>query len=1127
MSQPVDSAQREESLDINHSFIVQAPAGSGKTSLLTQRYLRLLAKVQQPEEILAITFTRKAAAEMHERIMHSLALAKQPRPDDEFAAASWDIACKVLQHDADNEWHLLETPNRLRVQTIDSLCANLTRQLPVTSRFGSPPSIQVDASPLYVDAARNCLAELAGDDEVAEAIQLLLLHLDNQLSRAEQLISVMLSSRDQWMRHLASDHSESFNRHTLEDVLQRSIESILSRLIESFTDEQRDCLQDLLAFAAAHIADTDSAIYRYGEVIDLYDSDPSSIESWQMLAGFLLTGTGGWRKQASAALGFPAPSATKDKPLKALYTEKKKQYKELLSELSNNPTLTELVAWIGCLPSPQYTQQQWAFIQALFVVLPRAVAHLRLVFQYNAQVDFCEVSLSASRALHDSSGVTDLALILDYQLQHILVDEFQDTSETQFSLLQDLLAGWQAGDGRTLFLVGDPMQSIYRFRQAEVGLFLKTQQQGLGEVSDIKALNIAVNFRSQSGVVNWVNEVFKNIMPPQDDLYTGAISYKSSIAFNKGLTESEAVCYYPHIDRPAEGKALLELIQAIQKNSPDESIGVLVRSRGALLDLVAQLNQAGVAYQASDIDPLNQRQTVIDLMSLSRAYLQAADRVAWLAVLRAPWCGLSLSDLLLLLDDAVAEEPLWDLMLDPLRLQTLSVKGQQSVRHLLKAFEEAFSYRERMSLAESITGLWRHLLAPECLRSAAELSDAEAFFACLQELEAADQSVDIAVLDQRLQKLYAAPDVNASDRLQIMTIHKSKGLEFDHVILPGLDRQARHDDKRLLAWLERPAEFSDESELLIAPIKATGSDEDDGIGRYLTKIEQEKSRHESQRLLYVAVTRAKKQLHLSFCVSYDEKKQEIKSPSSNTLLGLLWPSINDAIEMPHDELLADVITEKAPITIQRLQLDKVIQKASVQADFQHRVGKRFKQQTSLIEFELAAELAAAIGTVCHQCMQIMGERGVDSEPFDDASIRCLLLDVGVLPKMVELALKRVQTILHACLKDKRGRWVLSNTHEESQFEWAISGVINNEVIHARLDRSFVDQGQRWIIDYKTSQFDGDNIEEFLDQEMLTYKAQLERYALLISRIDKRPIQLGLYYPEYAAWRSWEYTGYAD
>lgn len=1121
MSKPEDSQQREQSLDISRSFIVQAPAGSGKTSLLTQRYLRLLARVQQPEEILAITFTRKAAAEMHERIMGSLQLALQARPSDAFDAQTWDIAREVLQHDQLNEWHLLQTPNRLRVQTIDALCSNLTQQLPVTSRFGSPPSIQTDSSPLYIEAARHCLAELDADDEVAEAIKRLLLHVDNQLSRAEQLIASMLASRDQWMRHLTSDQPERFSRETLEEVLQRSIESVLIRLVCCLSDDQRESLEALLAFAAEHIIDIDSAIYQYGDSIDLTDADASSLAAWQMLAGFLLSSTGEWRKQASAALGFPAASAANDKQQKSLFGDKKKQYKALLAELAEDEQLTELMSWLTCLPSAHYSQQQWQFVEALFIVLPRAVGHLRLVFQYHAKVDFCEVSLSASHALHDATGVTDLALRLDYQLQHILVDEFQDTSETQFSLLQDLVAGWQAGDGRSLFLVGDPMQSIYRFRQAEVGLFLKTQQDGLGEVRDIQALNISVNFRSQAGVVNWVNQVFKQVMPAHDDLYSGAISYKPSMAF-KGELDDQAVCYYPHADRAAEGQALLGLIQVIQQDQPDASIGVLVRGRTALVDLVAELNQAGVAYQASDIDPLNLRPTVIDLVSLSRAYLQAADRVSWLAVLRAPWCGFSLSDMLLLVEGA-AYETVWDLIHDESRTQALSTQGKQGLQHVLKVFQQAFENRERMPLSEIIYGLWGDLLGPECLSVEAELNDAQAYFNCLRELEAENQTLDIEALEARLDKLYAAPDVNASDRLQIMTIHKAKGLEFDHVILPGLDRRARHDDKRLLAWLERPSELYDDSELLISPIKETGTEDDDPIGGYLTKIEQQKSLNESQRLLYVAATRAKKQLHLSFCLSYDEKKQAVKKPASNTLLGLLWPSIADQVEMPsseHEDALEPLMD--SPRMIQRLNLKALQFNEAEYADYPPQKEPYFKQQTELLAFDLVSDMAAATGTVCHQLMQIVGEQGLDKPPSNDQLIRHLLLEAGVLPSLLEQAMSRVRLILQHCLKDKRGRWVLNNTHQDSQFEWAISGVVNREIIHARLDRSFIDEGKRWIIDYKTSQFDGEDMEQFLDQEVETYRTQLERYAQLLSQLEGRPIMLGLYYPEYAAWRSWEY-----
>lgn len=1127
MSKPLDYQQRLLALDTHQSFIVQAPAGSGKTSLLTQRFLRLLTRVNKPEEILAITFTVKAAAEMHHRIMASLAMAQHPRPPNDYDAQVWDIATQVLQHDADNDWHLLQNPSRLRVQTIDSLCASLTRQLPVTAQFGSPPSIRPDASGLYQQAARNCLDELNDEGVVAEAIQVLLRHLDNHLLRAETLVSAMLASRDQWLRHLMIDQADGFKRATLEQVLQSSIQAILAAVSDGFDDLKKQRLKNLLAFASSHINDRESLIAEYGHSMDFGSTDPSTFDSWRMLADFLLTKSGTWRKQADTKLGFPPPSTTKDKSDKALFTQQKQLYTELLTALSDDDALLEALNWIYCLPSANYSEQQWQFIQALLLVLPRAVAHLRLVFQQAGEVDFCEVSISAGRALHDSSGVTDIGLKLDYQLQHILLDEFQDTSETQFKLLKDLVTGWQPNDGRSLFLVGDPMQSIYRFRQAEVGLFLKTKQHGLGEVSDIQALDISANFRSQAGLVNWVNRVFKRVMPQQDNVYSGAISYKDSQAFNDELLETEAVCYYPHADREAEGQALLGLIQSLQQAQPEDSIGVLVRGRKSLTHLLQALNEAGVAYQASDIDPLNKRQTVVDLMSLTQAYLQAADRVAWLSVLRAPWCGLSLSDMQLLLADST-QATVWDLLQQDTRLASLSTDGQRSLAHLIKHVNVAFSNRERLSLHELIRGLWSDLLGPDCLTKQTDLIDAQRYFDCLQELEHSGDGFDLDLLQQRVEKLYAAADVNAPQTLQIMTIHKAKGLEFDHVILPGLDRRSANDDKRLLAWVERPSEQSEASELLIAPLKQSGADNDDPIAQYLTKIEQQKSLNESQRLLYVAATRAKKQLHLSFCLSLDERSQAIKTPAKNTLLGLLWPCIEPYVEV--NDKLQQAVQEPAQQTrttcIQRLDLTAL--KSVVRADdFKQPQATLFKQQSALIEFDWASDVAACVGTVSHQLMQMLGEQGVANEQqmssrLSDELISQLLLEAQLLPQHLDQALARVKHILTACLQDKRGRWVLNKSHQHSAFELALSGVVDKELVHCRLDRTFVDDGVRWIIDYKTSRHDDDNKEQFLDDEMARYKSQLERYARLMQGIDSRPIMLGLYYPAFAGWRDWAF-----
>src|SRR5438874_479664 len=127
-----DFAQRRRALEPGRSFIVQAPAGSGKTELLIQRYLVLLARVAQPEEIAAITFTKKAAAEMRTRVIDALAKARTaPRPPEPHRALTWDSAAAVLERDAHLGWRLEQQPGRMRIQTMDALCLSLTRQMPL------------------------------------------------------------------------------------------------------------------------------------------------------------------------------------------------------------------------------------------------------------------------------------------------------------------------------------------------------------------------------------------------------------------------------------------------------------------------------------------------------------------------------------------------------------------------------------------------------------------------------------------------------------------------------------------------------------------------------------------------------------------------------------------------------------------------------------------------------------------------------------------------------------------------------------------------------------------------------------------------------------------------------------
>ena len=1144
MNRPADWQERELARDLHHSYIVQAPAGSGKTELLTQRMLGLLAHVENPEEVVAITFTRKAAAEMgHRLVKHLQAAARQQRGENEGEALqdheqiSRDLALAVLEHDGRQGWNLLEQPSRLRIRTIDSLCSELGRQLPVTSGLGGGQQIAVDATALYRKAAARTMAVIEDDnDELQADVIRVLDRYDNQYDKLVEMLTGMLASREQWTGHLLdSRKGDGFDRQGLERALRYLVEFQLDTARGLTPDSLLRELPRFYNYALANTPVDEAELKALLEACGGFDCDfldlPSRAEAlghWRTMINRFLTAAGDkWRVAPDAKAGFPAPSSATGEE-QANRKAWKAGFTTLLKEHSGNDELRDIFNTIRMLPSPEYEDEAWKSLESLMRILLRAAENWKVVMAETGEVDFGEIASRAIESLGFEGAPSDLALRLDYRIQHLLVDEFQDTSASQIRLLDQLTAGWSDGDGRTLFLVGDPMQSIYRFRKAEVSLFIKAWQGDLFDHILLEPLQLTVNFRSTSPIVEWVNKAFPVVMPNISDPVMGAVSYSEASTKPKVSDKgSVAIQILPERDDEEEARQVMEVIRQCD---PDETVAVLVRSRTHASVILTELDKRKLAepryrYQAINFTHLADTSFIQDLVSLTLALIQPADRLAWLATLRAPYVGLDLADL----DELVAGNS-GAIILDAIGINsdedgqsTLSADGQQRLQRTGPMLLEAVSGRGRQSVRSLVETTWTTLGGPACVENASELDDAATFFALLDALGDEGLPIDRDTLDLRMKDLYAEPDASANGKLQVITIYSAKGLQFDTVILPGLNREPRGDDPKLLHWFE----LAGEDKIVMSPMRNTEEKEKQkksgDLIKFITNIEKQRQRMEDGRLLYVATTRAVHSLFL-FAAIKPSVKDEVKAKASSLLSGL-WPAIQgeqtplileaaEDLPTPDEDNTGGETALKLPQDYRRLAADWQLPDPPESV---HQAKTEPAEVQNYIEFSWAGEDARLTGNLVHRLLQLIGELGLDNWHAGGGMAqksnwcRQQLATEGVRKEKADAIIARASRAIENCLATEQGRWLLEN-HEDAHCEYAITAVLEGRPRNLVLDRTFVENGTRWIIDYKTSSHAGGDLEGFLESEKKRYQEQLKRYKNAIAITETRPIKTALYFP---------------
>jgi len=558
--------------------------------------------------------------------------------------------------------------------------------------------------------------------------------------------------------------------------------------------------------------------------------------------------------------------------------------------------------------------------------------------------------------------------------------------------------------------------------------------------------------------------------------------------------------------------------------------------RPFLPPILEALRRRGIDYRGVELEGLSNRAAVRDLLALTRALLHRGDRTAWLAVLRAPFCGLTLADLHAL----AAEDPhatLWSRMVDPAVQRALSEDGRRRLERTLPVLHRVLDDVGRDALGSLVRAGWLALGGPATLTDPSDLDNAEACFCALDDLGAETRGLPTAAeVESAVDGLMASPVGQADARVQLMTIHKAKGLEFDTVIVPGLERTVPSGERQLLYWAPVAVEAGVRGIVLASRSPAGDGQPADALESWMKGLEAARARYELGRVAYVAATRARRSLHLIGSAGvewHDENAPTLADPDEESLLGFFWPVVGEQFRARFEQDLKDGRLEPAGAAARPRLLAPPVER--LPADFclpePGAAGPVLPERRVAIapapirpEFDWAGEEAIAVGVVVHAELERMTREGIAPAAFvARPSEWCAWLSRLGLPEPSRArALARIVASLEVVSTSQLAARLLDPASREAASELALTAVLDGEVVSVKIDRTFIDDsGTRWIVDWKTSSHEGAGLGEFVDQEIARYAAQLERYARVMALYDPRPQRVGLYFPLLDTWRAWE------
>lgn len=1009
-----DFSQRKKALEIDKSFIIQAPAGSGKTELLTQRYLKLLSVSENPENIIAITFTRKAVAELKFRVINALKLAKESEPSQPYKKLTYNLAKKVLIQDDKKNWNLLKNHHQLKISTFDVLHANINNSYIQKDDISNPNTID-NADEFYKLAAKNVLLKIQ-DKDFGNAVASVFWHLDNNSNNFIEIIAIMLKIRDSWVLQLFDNKQINYN------IVDKSINNIIKNSLSNLEQIANHNLP--LKFFQLCAANT--VFYNLQKI-------PQNLEEWENLADLCLIKSGEVRKNLNKNNGFPVE-----------LKQQKIDFLQIIDSFSSE--FVNLLNNVRILPNMDINQN---LIIHISKVLMLANIELKQLFiKYNV-IDFIQITLNANSVIDTADKVNDISLKLDYQIEHILLDEFQDTSYLQLSIIEKIIDLWLDDSGKTIFLVGDPMQSIYLFRGAQVGVFLQVKEHGIANLKPIN-LTLTENFRSKAAIVEQNNKIFANMFPKFNDIDAGAVQYSHSTTQNTDKDNSLYTYLFPYNGSQDEASQVLEIIN----NAPNDDIAILYSSRSHIIDITKLLIKNNIDFELVKGIKLSKHIFTRDLITITSCLLNLNDNLSWYSLLNSPYCGMLLDDLLIFDKTQTIFQQLQN-------NHSLSTDGFRRANHIF----EIFDYNTNNIGSFDFTNILSNTLNNLNINIGdIEQQILHTFIKIINDFITSNHPYEsmLDFINNALENSYAP---SKKSNIQIMTIWQAKGLEFENVIIVGLGKKSRAQHGNLIEINQ----FIN-SGIIVAPKPIKG--EHSQTYKYLLHIDSQKHKFEKMRVLYVAMTRAKSNLHLLACKNNKNKFEK------NTNLFLL----TDLFEDNQLAKSSNAVEKKAQNWVRYESLSSAKFKNIERAEI-----------VESINFDKSANI---IGDVLHKLYQL--------ENFnpDITQVQNFLISAGMdIDNLAKISTKIIDT--------------LQKTQNCADFDFIfknrISTLTEAEFIDENgvliVDRLFIDNDILWIIDFKTAQQAGN---DFITKQKLQHKKQLQCYKSALQNIYPNPIKTAIF-----------------